>query len=307
MKLAAVMVNYYSMGKTMLACQSLLNNSRPPDEIFVIDNGSTVTERQELALSLASPAVTLVRPRKNLGYGAAVNLGVREALKGHCSAILVLNNDVELEASCIERLMDGWRPSEEIRSPVVRHTGPTGDLETWWAGGRISALLGRAVHDRSSQAALGGRPAVTKTGFVSGCSLLVGDCVWDSLGGFSEDYFLYWEDVELSYRARKSGISLLCVNGAYISHDVGASSGSRARHGSPTASYYGSRNRWLFLRRVDWARAALAVNLLLTIPRLARLFLQTAPRDGLARACFKAAVKGTVAGVRGDFSLAVPL
>ncbi|MEB3203383.1 MAG: glycosyltransferase family 2 protein [Candidatus Sericytochromatia bacterium] len=59
-----------------------------------------------------------------------------------------------------------------------------------------------------------------RTPWCSGCALMVPSAVYDSLGGFSDDFFMYCEDVDLSWRARLAGLDCYVVPAAIVHHDV---------------------------------------------------------------------------------------
>jgi len=123
--------------------------------------------------------------------------------------------------------------------------------------------------------------------------------LWRTLGGFDARYFLYWEDVDLSWRARRAGADLAVVKDVTVFHDVGGTQkhGQDGSAKSPVYVYYNCRNRLVFaaqhLGRLDRTRW------LLTSPRYAWAVLQRGGRRALARSPLRliwAAVGGTVAG-----------
>jgi len=59
-----------------------------------------------------------------------------------------------------------------------------------------------------------------RTPWCSGCALMVPSAVYESLGGFSDDFFMYCEDVDLSWRARLAGLDCYVVPAAIVHHDV---------------------------------------------------------------------------------------
>jgi GT2 family glycosyltransferase len=70
--------------------------------------------------------------------------------------------------------------------------------------------------------------------------------VWDALGGFADAFFLYWEDVDLTYRWKRRG-ALVVEPGATVVHAVGATQGSVGK--SLGYTYYNARNRMIFAAR----------------------------------------------------------
>ena len=79
--------------------------------------------------------------------------------------------------------------------------------------------------------------------WLTGACLAVSKQVWQATGGFDPDYFLYWEDVDYSQRAKAVGARLVVRNDLVVTHDVGATQGT-----GKSAVYlrFNSRNRLLF-------------------------------------------------------------
>jgi GT2 family glycosyltransferase len=95
----------------------------------------------------------------------------------------------------------------------------------------------------------GRRTAPDDVPWLSGACLALGAELWAGLGGFDEDYFLYWEDVDLSWRAVALGARLEVVDDAHVVHDEGGTQESRGRAKSETYYRYDIRNRMLFARK----------------------------------------------------------
>src|SRR5699024_7690143 len=99
--------------------------------------------------------------------------------------------------------------------------------------------------------------------WLSGACLAFSATAFDRLGGFGEDFFLYWEDVDISRRAVELGMHLDLRPDLLAVHDEGGTQqAGSARTKSPTYYFYNIRNRMLFgrrhLRGKDWARWVLA-------------------------------------------------
>jgi GT2 family glycosyltransferase len=140
-------------------------------------------------------------------------------------------------------------------SPQIEASiGPDSPRGVWYAGG--TADLGRVttehVHDLIETDAL-----LSTTGYVSGCALFLRLRALAEVGMFWEPLFLYWEDVELSFRLRAGGWRLAIAPAArirHIGHDGVLSS---------VASYYYYRNAILVAQRRSGARGAVRAFLAL--------------------------------------------
>jgi len=172
------------------------------------------------------PDATVLRPGKNLGFGAACNLAI-----GASSSpwILLLNPDAQLAAGCVEELLRATNSNPQIAAagPLVLRLSD-GKIDT--AGIRIIAPGWTA--DRSRGANQDDAPP---SGFVEALSggvlLLRRSALVETQmhpNAFWADLFLYSEDVDLSLALRKAGHKLFYSREAVAHHVVGASSSNRA-------------------------------------------------------------------------------
>ncbi|MBC8076515.1 MAG: glycosyltransferase family 2 protein, partial [Chloroflexales bacterium] len=88
---AAVVVNWNGAALTIACVESLLASRYAIGRVIVVDNGSTDGSAQAIAARL--PAVELLRSTHNRGFAGGCNLGIRAALAGGASYVLLANND----------------------------------------------------------------------------------------------------------------------------------------------------------------------------------------------------------------------
>jgi GT2 family glycosyltransferase len=217
---------------------SLTAQLREGDELVVVDNASADGSAE--AVRELAPAATVIEAGANLGYGGGCNRGA-EAASGEL--LCFLNPDAVIQP--------GWRDAIE-----VPHAG-----RGWVAwqglvtaeGGRIVNTRGGVVHFTGIAWAGGaGEPvedwsgwtgyAPIQPGFVSGACLVVARQTFLDAGGFSERFFLYQEDVDLSLRLRLRGGELGVEGDAVVDHDYEFEKG-------PAKWRYLERNRWATILR----------------------------------------------------------
>jgi N-acetylglucosaminyl-diphospho-decaprenol L-rhamnosyltransferase len=228
--------------------------------VVVVDNPSTPSERDAARDLCAARGWHLLEPTSNLGFGGGANLGMSDAFDAGCSEVLLLNPDAHLAARDVAALREAVR---ESRMLLVSPTVLTPGGRTWFDGLDLYLVDGtiRSVRRRAEHA------GAERVEWLSGACLLVTREVWQATGGFDDDYFLYWEDVDLSYRVVAAGGSVAVVPDATAVHDEGATHrgvGQRAEAKSETYYYYNIRNRLLFAARHlgaedvrRWRRASL--------------------------------------------------
>lgn len=244
--LAAVVVSFGSAEMIETGLGSLLGGM----PTVIVENPTTSGEHERLVEVATRLGARLVVMASNVGFGAAVNAGVAEARAMGAERVLLLNPDVEAQRPAIDRLLDASRAHPRaIISPRIAK--PDGAI--WFEGGVIDWHTGVARHRDAHES---DRPLE----WLTGACLLIPMEAWDALGGFDEDFFLYWEDVELTHRWARMG-ELLVERDATVTHRVGATQGTEGKSGGYT--YYNARNRLLFAakhagarRLLSWSRSA---------------------------------------------------
>lgn len=240
----AVLVNWNGGEQNLAAVESLLAQGLPAERIVFVDNGSAdgISER----LQERFPYLPQIRNRENLGYGEGNNQGIRLALERGAAAVLLVNNDVTLEAGCLDYLL-----SQLERNPGVGIVGPR-VLEArrpervWAAGGRLdwrqnlSTLRGHGAPDG---------PAWRReepVDYVIGCALLARRETFERIGLLDGAYFAYHEDLDFCVRARAAGFEVLHLGARAAYHDAHHSTGGGY---NPRRKYMMGVNTIWFLRR----------------------------------------------------------
>jgi len=198
--------------------------------VVVVDNASTDDTIELLAEKY--PAVQVIRSPNNTGFAG----GVAQALERIDTAVTVLlNNDAEVRPGWLAALLEALGPAE-VAAAASKLVLPDGRINS--AGGVVSpAGYG---HDRGF-----GQPDDvrydTPAEIMYGCgaALALKTAAVREVGGIDPRFFLYYEDVDLSWRLRLSGYSVRYVPGAVVVHQHSASTGA----GSLLHTYYTERNR----------------------------------------------------------------
>jgi len=113
----------------------------------------------------------------------------------------------------------------------------------WYAGGIIDWDNILAKHRGIDEVDRGQYEETSETPFATGCCMLIRKEVVEKIGLLDEKYFLYFEDVDYSLRAKKAGFKIVYFPKAHLWHKNAASSG---KPGSATHVYYQTRNRLYF-------------------------------------------------------------
>lgn len=212
----------------------------PGTEIIVSDDGSTDGTPDLLRKSFQ--AVRVVAGGTNGGFARAANSGVKAAAG---DAVVCLNNDVRPEPGFLRPLIDALAGDETLfaSAPRMINAGFGGD-EARTAGVFRRGLLDVSFPDRDSSSApargiapilyaCGGAAAFRRDRFLA-------------LGGFNALFHpFYWEDVDLSWRARRRGWGIVHVPDSVVHHEGGSTIGARFARREVQITY--ERNRLLFI------------------------------------------------------------
>ena len=240
-RVAIVIVNWNGKADTLACLHSLREDRYPNKQIFVVDNGSA--DDSIPAMREEFPEVILLEAGANLGFTGGNNLGIAHALHVGADYVFLLNNDTICESDALPALVSAAQnnPRFGLLTPVIHYFDRP--EEPWFAGSRLDLGRALAVHDNSRVPARDEAPF--EIPWASGCAMLFPAELLQRLGGFDDRYFLNWEDVDLSLRARQFGYQIGLVPSASIRHKVGRS----FRGIQPVGRYYYVRN-WLLLLRL---------------------------------------------------------
>ena len=250
----SVVVNFRGLAETRVCVASLLAVDYADHEIVIVDNDSGGGEAAALEGEFGggefAGRVQVVASERNLGYGGAANLGLELALERGATYAWVLNNDTVIDPACLGEMVSAMEgdPGCGAASPVIdAPIGPEAPNGIWYAGGVADASRASTRH---IMAPIEAAPGIVATGFVTGCAMFLRTNALAQVGLFWADLFLYWEDVELSFRLSAAGWKLGVVPSARIMHLVHGSIPSRL------ATYYLYRNALMVASRYGHARGA---------------------------------------------------
>jgi GT2 family glycosyltransferase len=244
-QVSIIILNWNSYDVTHACLLSLRSLDYPNFEVLLVDNGSADGSGVKLAADF--PEVKLIRSEENRGFPGGNNLAIREALTGSADYLLLLNNDTEVAPDFLSQLvrMAETDPSIGIVNPKIFFYEPANRL--WWAGGAYQPWHGlgkmRGVHQVDS----GRYDKTEEISFATGCALLIKAEVVRRVGLLDEIYFLGFEDLDWTVRARAAGFKAYYNPAAVIWHKE--SYCTRRILGKPIKDFYSTRNRILFARR----------------------------------------------------------
>lgn len=263
--------------------------------VYILDNSSAPENVKILSANIAdTPNVTLTESASNVGYGEGVNLLFENIEVADSDILWVVNPDTQVTVECLASLeceLDSGR--FDVVSPLI-YSGQQENSWIWYCGGSLSTRGLRVQHDLYGHQIDSAPREAFETEFVTGAAPMMSVATFKAVGGFPRDYFMYWEDVYFSIKARVLGFRLGVVPAARLWHAVGASSGSGQ---SDTYYFWTARNRFIFARDIGVPRAQLLFGhpgLESLRPVMRALLMERSGRLSKARA----AIRGTIEGFK---------
>ncbi|MEO0550599.1 MAG: glycosyltransferase family 2 protein [Pseudomonadota bacterium] len=237
----ALVVTYHT-GHYLKDCLYALASDPAVTHTVVVDNGNPEDMADWLsAYSARRDDITLIRPDRNLGFGAAVNLAATRASGDY---LLVINPDAVLRRHSIEPMVE---THQRLREPAI-------------VGGRIFDTAGVEGRGGRRQMLTLKHAVLSVLGFntwtlektpppdgpvmmpvISGAFFLMSRAGFEQLSGFDEQYFLHVEDIDLCRRARRAGGEVYYDPRAGVLHYESTSdapSKTVAWHKANSLSYY---------------------------------------------------------------------
>jgi N-acetylglucosaminyl-diphospho-decaprenol L-rhamnosyltransferase len=261
MELSIIIVNWNSKDYLSRALASVEASLRGIDhEVVVIDSGSF--DGCEAMLRSRHPEVRFIQSERNLGFGRANN----EAARSACGKVLLfLNPDTEVRGHAIEQLLDVLHatPGAGIVGPkLVNADGSVQDTCIRAFPTVLNQLLdsdllrlrfpNARLWGKQPLAALDGVPR--RVDAVSGACLMVRRVDFDAVGMFSNDYFMYAEDMDFCLKMRRAGLHAYYVPRAIVVH-LGGGSSSQAP-ANKFAAVMQLESQWRFFRKMRSPRYA---------------------------------------------------
>ena len=248
MTVTVVIVNHND-GIRLRTCLRSLRDQHPAPEVVVVDNASTDGSGPSVASEF--PGARWIALSENGGFGKANNAGVRESAG---DALLFLNTDTVVPPGAVSALVARLASGPDVAAVGPALLRPSGRFQVSF--GRSVGLRGQSVqkfllnplHERS----LPRSSRVRSVGWLSAACLLCRRRAFEAAGGFDEEFFLYFEDIDLCVRLRRAGGRLLYDPAVRVVHEGGSTTAPRAAE----SRFEYRRSQLLFYRKHRPARSA---------------------------------------------------
>ncbi|GAB2975465.1 glycosyltransferase family 2 protein [Mucilaginibacter puniceus] len=216
-------------------------------DIIVVDNGST--DNSITILKAQYPDLIYIENGENLGFAEGNNRGIEYSIAHDYPYSLVLNTDTLVDEDIVVKLSDHLNNHPEAAAVQPAIFWLHDKTKIWNGKGGFNQLLGITFTGKNIPQAT---DEFEVAQWVTGCCMLLRNSALVKTGLFNKEFFLYYEDVELSYRLRDRTYEVHYLPSCKMYHEAGVSAqvGAPAKEGflSPVIHYYISRNRIWFLR-----------------------------------------------------------
>lgn len=206
-----VIILNYNGALTLNDClNSVFQSDYNNFEVVVVDNDSNDNSFESARQKFSR--AHFIKNSVNVGFAQGNNVGIRFALEKFADMVFLLNNDTVIEKDTFNKLVHAAikNPRAGIFSPLILNP----DKSTiWFAGGKILWNKMKTIHLLEKETE---NPYSSQ--YLSGCSMLIKNDVFKKIGLFDERYFLYYEDADISLRAKRAGFDLLMIPSTSIIH-----------------------------------------------------------------------------------------
>jgi GT2 family glycosyltransferase len=235
-----ITVNYNHAAVTADMLRSLSRLQYPNYEVIVVDNASA---EASVWLKKEFPFIIYVASPTNGGFAAGNNLGLQYA-KGEYA--FFINNDTEVTPHLLTTLVAYMQqhPRCAIACPKIKFYHQPDTIQYAGATG-LHPLTSRSYDIGFNQKDTGGFDETRRTDLPNGAAMMVPMKLIMQHGSMSENFFLYYEELDWAARFKAMGYEVHYVGTTTIFHKESVSTGKN----SPFKTYYLYRNRLLYIRR----------------------------------------------------------
>ena len=301
-KVALILINWNSYDYTDQCICSIKGISYPYYDIIVVDNDSMDDSGKRLKVT--HPEIILIEAGSNLGFAGGNNLGMRYATDNGYPFIALLNNDTLVTEDFLTSLVRYLREHPETGAVQPRIFFEHDRSLLWNGGSYYHRWVGFTYSARFNKTSNSTTEKTRVADWLTGCCIVTRAEVIKKAGLLDERFFMYYEDVDYSFRIRKAGYNLVYVPESVIFHVAGGSGRlkKKSREGNvhPAIYYYSLRNKIWFLKRYtrfyEWPGVFVANALFYSLTLFYFLF-----RWRMVK--LKAAIKAIFAGINGKAEL----
>ena len=222
-------VLYHSDKAQVKRLLDIVAPSKRVAHIYLIDNSE---ERDEEYTWLYKNKTEYIFNGKNLGYGAAHNIGLRKTLQQRIGYHLVVNTDIEFDREILDEMEDFMRKNQDVGMLMPKVTYPDGSLQYLCKllptpmdliGRRFLPAWMTRKRMRRFELRDSGYDNIMNVPYLSGCFMLLKAAALKKAGLFDERFFMYPEDIDITRRIHREFLTLYYPNVSIVHNHEKAS------------------------------------------------------------------------------------
>lgn len=244
-KVSIIILNWNGFTDTINCLDSLKKITYPNYNIILVDNGSEGND-VEVLREKYEDYIHIIENGKNLGFAEGNNVGIRYALdKFNPDYILLLNNDTVVDSLFLNELIKAGGSEEDtgLLGPKIYTLGQNNKIQSM--GAKIDLWTGRSFSLGRNKPDYLFSSKNNEVDYCSGACLLIKKIVINSIGLLNSEYFLYWEEIDFCFTAKKAGFKIKSIPSSIIWHKE---SGTASKT-SGLKEFYMIRNRFIFMKK----------------------------------------------------------
>lgn len=217
--LSIIIVNYSLKKDTADCIRSILMAGANLSQFIIVDNGST-DQSIDFLRSQFGPDLDILALEDNKGFAEGVNYGLRQAFKNQADWLLIINNDTTVATDFLLELENATKKSGEkyrLYSPLILYYDHPDII--WSVTDRLVAgtmiSYNPYIHKKVDSFVFSD---VFASEFINGCAMLIHREVFERIGLFDSDFFMYHEEVDLCWRAKKANLKMAIATKARMWH-----------------------------------------------------------------------------------------
>lgn len=243
--LSVIVVNYKSRAFLEKCISSVFKNVKEiAFEVILINNDAeSISFSSDFSQKMD---VKVINSGKNIGFGKACNAGSKKA-KGE--VLLFLNPDAEIATKNIKLLLDQFSNNPKLGIIGPKLLAAENRAQEWSAGKEVTLPMliknnlgftaGKKIWESTEK---------VSCAWVSGAAMFIRKSLFERLQGFDEDFFMYFEDIDLCLRARQVGSDVVYYPNFKVKHLSGKSFIDK----SVQKKYYYTSQDHYFQKHFSW-------------------------------------------------------
>ena len=236
-KVSVIIVNYNGRHLLGELFESLARQTRPADEVIMVDNASTDGSAEYVRQRF--PLVKVIEALTNTGFAEGNNIGVASAQGDY---VALSNSDTVLDERWLAELMQVLEADDRIGAGVPKISLDASCTRIGQAGAEfnnLGNLWGRGCNQPDN----GQFDTVTEVPGLTACSVMLRREVFEGEPLFDPSFFMYYEELDLTLRLRARGYSIVYVPTAIVYHKLMQSMKKASRRPHLLQQFYCNRNR----------------------------------------------------------------